>query len=208
MGRHKNFNVFEPMPKGLTKDEQSRFIKQRIEASKKETEAAKEILNEQIKLGKVTRISSFKQKRTGSILPRDTKAAMMADIVRNPELSSQEFKEKYGYTSTGGAYKMMAKLKQEMRGLDLPEMEDILRADLVTIALAQKELLRRLDEEPDSMSAADINNISNNAFKRARLLEGKNDNAIKIQVEQVKDLKEEDLDNLLSSMVTVREIKR
>lgn len=198
------------MPKDLSRDEMARFIKQKLEDSKKETKAAKEILKEQIKLGKVTTITPFKRPRQkGGFVNRHEKAAMMAELVRNPDITGPEFGEKFGYSPKSSAkYAMMDRLRKELQGVQLPEMEDILKADLVTIALSQKELLRRLDEEPDNLSAADINNIMNNSFRRVRLLEGKKDDTVRITVEQVKDLEEKDLDGLLSSLVTVREIHK
>lgn len=149
----------------------------------------------------------------GKVYPEE-KAEMIKSLMEKPGMTGKEFAKKFGYAlneegqATQGAYVMMRSLKEVVAGYDIPEMEDLVKADLISCALAQREVIRRLDEDSENISVGELVNVSNSSFKRARLLSGASTENISIRIEDTKDMKEEDLDRILTEMVTVKEVKK
>lgn len=194
-------------------DELAKYGKRKGEA-KRDIAEAKEILAEELKGQTLTIVREWKKpERTSrgrhtTRVPPMERADMMKTLIERPDIKTKEFAQKYGYNVTDGkpsqaSYAMMDILKEEIQGYKLPEMEEILRADLIVVAHGVKELLRRLKDEPDNLSTAELSLAIDKSFKRSRLLQGKSTSNVAVNVD-VNGMNENELDAFLNDAVRVK----
>ena len=139
------------------------------------------------------------ENRNHGPIPPLEKAEMLKTVLENPDITQREFAEKFDYTvnshgaASGAAVRQLGILKQELASYQIPEKEDLLRADFQIIERSLQEQLRRLKEDPESMSVQDLRSIADTSFKRARLLEGKSTHNVHHDLD-VNGLNEQELD--------------
>ena len=183
----------------------------------KDIAEGKRILQEQLK-GKTLTITrrwtkngedGGKGRRTTRIPPME-RADMMKTLLERPDITGKEFAKEYGYVVTdnkpsNAVYNVINVLKEEIQGYKMPEMEEILRADLLIVALGAKEVLRRLksDEDVENMSASEVALLVDKSFKRSRLLQGKSTSNVAVNVD-VSEMNEKDLDSFLNDAIRVK----
>lgn len=187
-------------------------------AKEKDIAEGKRILQEQLK-GKTLTITrrwtkngedGGKGRRTTRIPPLE-RADMMRTILEQPDITGKEFAKEYGYSidrrgsPSNAVYDVINVLKEEIQGYKMPEMQEILQADLLIVALGAKEVLRRLksDEDVENMSASEVALLVDKSFKRSRLLQGKSTSNVAVNVD-VSEMNEKDLDSFLNDAIRVK----
>lgn len=149
--------------------------------------------------------ASVKEKANGKISIEEKREMARAILVK-PEITIREFGRKFDYAepkseegSNGAARRMLAKVSQELVELGkLPEMKELTKLDLHLIEEGLKEQLRRIVEDPGSVSYTEISIAVHNAFKRVQLLSGGKTENIGLDLISPKEMSEEELDKVLN----------
>lgn len=183
----------------------------RAQDEKRNVKEAKGILKNELKGETIVIERGFKEKgnRGKGKISAHEKAAMMRTVIEKPDITGAEFGKKHGYAlrenglPSGAASRMLGSLREELKGYEIPEMEDILKADLLAIALVGREQLRRLKDEPDTVSFSDLEGKFDRAFKRIRLLRGESTSNSEIKISKIETMNEQDLDAFLNDAITV-----
>ena len=179
------------------------------------TAEARKIVSKELeeKKLKVKRTFKEKGKRDVRVISAAEKAEMMRTIIEEPDITAKEFSKRYGYQlgqndhPSGAAIRMRAILKDEIARFQVPEMEQIIKADLIILGLSQREQISRLEDSAESMTMGEIAVAADRSFKRARLLTGGSTSKIEVDVRKVAELKEEELDDTLIDLTVLEDIK-
>jgi hypothetical protein len=138
---------------------------------------------------------------------------MMRTIIEEPDITARDFSKKFNYALTpqgqpqGAAIRMKAILTEEIARFKVPEMEEIIKADLIILGLAQREQITRLEDSAESMTMGEIAVAGDRSFKRARLLTGGSTSKVEIDIKKITELKEEELDDTLIDLTVLEDMK-